>query len=319
MEHIRKLVDYLNEKDPELRLRANDTYFAHLETVLLPHLLRVVQKDNTLLSEIELLPGLNVGKIWDGSDTAWSRLHMALLHSFMHGDPKEKMGKLVESLKTMIPNLPGVGAQADQFMNMLNSEDNQESIKEMLELVMNTRLASLVSEIVQSLQFTDLDIKLDDPEELMEMMRNPMAHPALKEIMDRAQMLLREKIETGKINQQDLRREIETLRAKFQSAFGKYLNDSIIGAQGNTTGNTADQILSNHPEARRARMLARMQKKQRGGGGGGGPAQEEVDEEAIRRANAMADELLREEEAELTRAAARAKAQKKPTEKQLRK
>jgi hypothetical protein len=319
MEHIRKLVDYLNEKDPELRLRASDTYFAHLETVLLPHLLRVVQKDNTLLSEIELLPGLNVGKIWDGSDTAWSRLHMALLHSFMHGDPKEKMGKLVESLKTMIPNLPGVGAQADQFMNMLNSEDNQASIKEMLELVMNTRLASLVSEIVQSLQFTDLDIKLDDPEEVMEMMRNPMAHPALKEIMDRAQMLLREKIETGKINQQDLRREIETLRAKFQSAFGKYLNESIIGAQGNTTGNTADQILSNHPEARRARMLARMQKKQRGGGGGGGPAQEEVDEEAIRRANAMADELLREEETELTRAAARAKAQKKPTEKQLRK
>jgi hypothetical protein len=136
--------------------------------------------------------------------------------------------------------------------------------------------------------------------------------------MDRAQMLLREKIETGKINQQDLRREIETLRAKFQSAFGKYLNESIVGAQGNTTGNTADQILSNHPEARRARMLARMQKKQRGGGGGGS-TREEVDEEAIRRANEMADELLREEEAELTRAAARAKAQKKPTEKQLRK
>jgi hypothetical protein len=31
---------------------------------------------------------------------------------------------------------------------------------------------------------------------------------------------------------------------------------------GNTTGNTTQQILSNHPEARRARMLARLQKKQ---------------------------------------------------------
>lgn len=314
MEHIRKLVEYLNEKDPELRLRANDTYFTHIETVLLPHLLRVVQKDNTLMSEIELLPGVNVGKIWDGSDTAWSRVHMALLHSFMHGDPKEKMSKLIDSLKGLVPGLGG--AQADQFMNMLNSEDNQSSIKEMLELVMNTRLASLVSEVVQSLQFSDLDIKLDDPEELMEMMRNPMAHPGLKEIMDRAQMLLREKIETGKINQQELRREIETLRAKFQSAFGKYLNESIVGAQGNTTGNTADQILSNHPEARRARMLARMQKKQRGGGGTAA-ASAEVDEESIRRANAMADELLREEEAESARA--KAHAQKKPTEKQLRK
>ena len=37
---------------------------------------------------------------------------------------------------------------------------------------------------------------------------------------------------------------------------------AMLGAGGNTTGNTGQQILSNHPDARRARMLARLQRKQ---------------------------------------------------------
>jgi hypothetical protein len=54
------------------------------------------------------------------------------------------------------------------------------------------------------------------------------------------------------------------LRAKFQSSFGKYLNEMIVGdGGGGTTGNTSAQILSNSPDARRARMLARLQKKQK--------------------------------------------------------
>ena len=41
------------------------------------------------------------------------------------------------------------------------------------------------------------------------------------------------------------------------------MNEQVLGVQGNTTGNTAAQILSNHPDARRARMMARLQKKQK--------------------------------------------------------
>jgi tRNA U54 and U55 pseudouridine synthase Pus10 len=97
----------------------------------------------------------------------------------------------------------------------------------------------------------------------MEILRNPQESPVIKEIMERAQAVLEERIRTGKINQQEIAREVENIRAKFQSSFGRYLNEMIIGDQGNTTGNTAAQILSNHPDARRARMLARLQKKQK--------------------------------------------------------
>ena len=127
---------------------------------------------------------------------------------------------------------------------------------------MNTRLVSLVGEIVQSLEFADLNLNLEDPEQVLRMLQNPQENEALKEIMDRARMILEEKIKSGKIDQNALRRDIENIRAKFQSSFGKYLNQAVLGEDaGNTTGNTSQVILSNHPDARRARITARMQRE----------------------------------------------------------
>lgn len=185
---------------------------------------------------------------------------MALMYSVLHGNPKEKFSKILESVKGMIP---GGSAQADEIQKILEDEDTQNSMSEMLELIMSTRLVSLIGEIVQSLEFTDLNINLEDPAQLLHMLQNPQENEALKEIMDRAKMILEDKIKTGKIDQNALRRDIETIRAKFQSSFGKYLNQAVLGEDaGNTTGNTPQVILSNHPDARRARMLARLQKKQ---------------------------------------------------------
>jgi hypothetical protein len=137
-------------------------------------------------------------------------------------------------------------------------------MSEILELIMSTRLVSLVGDIIGSLSFESLNIDLENPESILEMLRNPQEHEGLKELMDRAKMILEDRVKTGKLNPQELRRDIELIRAKFQSSFGKYLNEAILGEEsGNTTGNTAEQILSSHPDARRARMIARLQKKQK--------------------------------------------------------
>jgi len=257
MEHLRNLVSYFKEKDPETKWpRPSDELYAHLENVLLPHVLRVIQKDNALLAEVELFPGMKVP--WDGTDEAWSRLQTALIYAVLHGDPKEKFGKILESVKSMFP-----GSHADELDSILNDEDTKDSLKEMLDLIINTRLASIVGEIAQSISLEDLGVNLENPEELLAVMRNPQESPVIAEIMERAQAILEDRIRTGKINQQEIAREIEMLRAKFQSSFGRYLNQMVVGDEGNTTGNTAAQILSNHPDARRARMLARLQKKQK--------------------------------------------------------
>ncbi len=256
MEHIRKLVNQFKDKGAP---RASEELFKHIEDTFLPHLLRVLQKDNTLMKEVDLFPG--VRPEWSGSDEEWSLLNMAILYSVLHGDPKEKFGKILDSIKSLIP---GGSAQADEITNILEDAQNQSSIQELLELVMNTRLAGVLGDIVQTIKFDDLGIDFENPEQVLNMIRNPQDSPVLQELMDRAKMILEDRIKTGKINQQDMVREIETIRAKFQSAFGRYLNEMIVGDEGGgTTGNTSAQIMSNHPDARRARMLARLQKKQK--------------------------------------------------------
>ncbi len=257
MEHLRKLVSYFKDKDPETKWpRPSDELYAHLENVLLPHVLRVIQKDNALLAEVELFPEMKVP--WTGTEEEWSLLQTALIYAVLHGDPKEKFGKILESIKSMFP-----GSHADELDEILNDEDTKDSLKEMLDLIVNTRLAGLVGEIAQSISLDDLGVNLENPDQLLEILRNPQDNPVLKEMMERAQAILEDRIRTGKINQQEIAREVETIRAKFQSSFGRYLNQMIIGEEGDRTGNTAAQILSNHPDARRARMLARLQRKQK--------------------------------------------------------
>jgi hypothetical protein len=255
MEHLRNLVNLFKEAHPELR--ANEELFQHIETVLLPHLLRVVKRDDTLFQDIELFPGIKVA--WKPSDDNWKKVQMALVYSFLHGNPKEKFAKVMEAMKGAIP---GTAAQADEVQSILEDEETQSSMSEMLELIMSTRLVSLVGDIIQSINLEEINIDFEDPERLLQMLRNPQQSELLNEIMHRARAVLEEKIRSGKLNQNELRRDIEKIRAKFQSSFGKFLNQAVLGEDtGNTTGNTAQQILSNHPDARRARIMARLQRK----------------------------------------------------------
>lgn len=258
MEHIRTLVNAFREKHPGLKAR--EELFTHLEQTFLPHLLRVMQKDNALFTECEMFPGIKVE--WDGSEDMWKKFHMALLYSVLHGDPKEKFGKVFDAVKGAMPG-QGTGTQADEIQKILEDEETKSSMSEILELLMGTRLISLVGDIVASINLEDLDINLENPEQILEMLKNPKDSPVLNDIMERAKTILEDRIQTGKLNPQELRRDLELIRAKFQSSFGKYLNEAILGEEGgNTTGNTAQQILSHHPDARRARMVARLQKRQ---------------------------------------------------------
>jgi hypothetical protein len=239
--------------------KASDELFVHIEKELLPHLMKIVKKDNTLFTDEEdapeLFPGIKVK--WDGKDEAWQKLRMALMYAVLHGDPKEKFGAIFEQIKSAIP-----GNRQDEVSKILEDEDTQNSLKEILDLLMNTKLASIIGDLMQSIKFEDLDINLEDPDELIRLMQNPQDSDALRTIMERAQEHLKERIQTGKINQQELIREIEVLRAKMTSTFGKYMNEMVVGQREQpATGNTSREILSNSPEARRARMLARLHRK----------------------------------------------------------
>ena len=258
MESLRKLVTYFKGRQEGIP-KASEELFSHLEQVFFPHLLRVFQKDNTLMSEVELFPGVKVE--WSGSDEEWKMLFLALFSTLLQGNPKEKIGKVLETLKGAIPGMGATESQASEIESILDDEETKSSMSELLELILTTRLMSVVTDMLQSLDLTNLGIDFDDPEEVVQLLRNPQNSDVLNKLMERAKTVLEDRIKTGKIDPNELQRDIEMVRAKFQSSFGKYLNETLLGAEGNTTGNTAEQILSNHPDARRARMLARLQKR----------------------------------------------------------
>lgn len=262
MEHLRSLINYLKEKSPTTTFpKPTEELFNHIQTVLLPHALKVVQKDNTLFrgeAAVQLFEGVDIRPVWDASDEAWKRLHMTLLYSFLQGDSKDKLSKALEAFKAL---LPGGNAQTDEILKVLEQEDTESSLREIFELLVNTRLATVVGDLVSSMDLDDLGIDFDNPHELLEALQHPERSPVIQTIMKRAQTILEERIRTGRINQRELVRELETLRAKFQSTFGKYLNEMVVGQGGNTTGNTSQTIMGNSPDARRARMQARLQKK----------------------------------------------------------
>jgi hypothetical protein len=158
--------------------------------------------------------------------------------------------------------LPATHRDTDEILKTLGTEETSSAIAEIFELLMKTRLASIVGDIAASIKLDDIGIDFERPEEILEALQHPERSQAVRHIMEQVKTMLEERIKSGKINQQELVREIETLKAKFQSSFGKYMNEMVgVGREGPATGNTSQQIMSNSPEARRARMQARLQRK----------------------------------------------------------
>jgi hypothetical protein len=263
MDHLRAFIQYFKNKSPaSVFPRASDELYAHLTDVMTPHAMKIMQRDNTLFVGPEApqpLPGIDMCAQWDGTDEAWKLLHMVMIFSFFQGDPKEKVAQVMEAMKNV---LPSTHRDTDEILKTLETEETSSAISEIFEMLMKTRLASIVGEIAASIKLEDIGIDFERPDEILEALQHPESSRAVQHIMKQVKSMLDERVKTGKINQRDLIREVEMLKAKFQSSFGKYMKEMVgIGRERPETGNTGEQILSNSPEARRARMLARLQRK----------------------------------------------------------
>ena len=83
----------------------------------------------------------------------------------------------------------------------------------------------------------------------------------MKKCIGAVQKQLQSKLQRGELTQQQLQGDIEGLKLKVQGLFGNVLNESLLGGRRADVPSTV--LMSNSPEARRQRMLARLQRKQR--------------------------------------------------------
>lgn len=181
-----------------------------------------------------------------------------MIHGLLEGNPTDSMSKVVDLFKGW---WRGTGREDDEVEKLLADEETPSQLKALLDAVMESRLVVIMQEVVGELDFKDLGIDVEHPETLFDAVRD-MESPLIQTLLKRVQDGLERRIANGRISREEMIREIERLRALVQQTFGKVLNEQMFGAAGGPAI-PASVALGHGPEARRQRMLARLQKKVR--------------------------------------------------------
>lgn len=237
-----------------------DTTVKHIETTYYPHLIKILQRDGTFFDSPISFRSVDISTLWKNNeanrDAIWKHVLMCVLASFFHGDFKEKIGTVFSAMKGM---WAGSGQENDEISRILEDEKSEDYFKEILEYLQETRLAKIFMKLVEEIDVSEFDLNFENPQELVDILRNP-EHPKMKKVISKIQGMIQDKMQRGEFTQQQIVSEIEGIKAKVQSLFGNVFNDMLGGQRAEVP---AHVLMGNSPEARRQRMLARLQKKQR--------------------------------------------------------
>jgi hypothetical protein len=221
-----------------------------------PHISLIIQKDSSFFNEDRTVFGRNLSKLEESKrDLIFKNLLPCMIASFFHGDIKQKVGKISEIIKNL---WNASGQKNDAVTNILNDEASEGRFKDILDFILKSRLVKIFTSLMESFDMSEFELNVEDPAELIEMIKNP-ENPAIKKIITKIQNTIKDKIRKGEFDQNTIANEIEAIKAKVMSLFGNIFNDALGGRrQGNLP---AAAIMGNSPEARRQRMVARLQRK----------------------------------------------------------
>jgi hypothetical protein len=233
-----------------------DTDPADFEELITPIILKIMQKDKTVFDEEFTVFSVNVSPLFpQNPDMFWKNIQKCGIASFLGGDIKSKLNNIADSLKNV---WGGSGHSTDEIEKLLGTEESRSKVSEILEFVMTTRLAKVVMSIAESIDITELGIDFENPEELLKTFQAEEISPVMEKLMKKIKTILEDKVRKGEFTKEMIASDIETIKIKVQAAFGDMFMDMLGGRKADVESKV---ILSNSPEARRARMLARMQRK----------------------------------------------------------
>jgi hypothetical protein len=247
---------FVTEIFPDETIEVNTASAVAEFELFYPHVSLIIQKDSSFFNEDRTVFGRNLSKIDETKhDLIFKNLVPCMIASFFHGDIKQKVGKISDMIKNI---WNASGQQNDTVTKILNDEASEGRFKDILDFVLQSRLVKIFTSIMESFDISEFELNVEDPAELIEMMKNP-ENPAIKKIITKIQNTIKDKIRRGEFDQNTITREVEAIKAKVMSLFGNVFNDALGGRrQGNTP---AAVIMGNSPEARRQRILARLQRK----------------------------------------------------------
>lgn len=238
------------------------TEFAHykptdpeeFETLVTPVVIKVLQKNKEVFDSEFKVFGVDLSPLFpQNPDLFWKHIQKCSIASFMSGNVKDKFNKVADSLKEIWGNTHTTG----EIESLLGNEESRSKVSEIFEYVMTTRLAKVVTSLAESIDISDLGLDFEDPDQVLKAFQQGN-HPAIEKIGRKIKTTLEDKVRKGEFTKEMLAADIESIKVKVQAAFGDMFNEMLGGRKAEVSGRV---ILGNTPEARRARMIARMQRK----------------------------------------------------------
>jgi hypothetical protein len=237
--------------DEELEVKISEVV-AEFESFL-PQIVKIIQKDETFFDEERLVFGRDISKV-NNREAIWKNLVPCMIASFMHGDIRKKVGKISEIIKNV---WNASGQENDAVTSILNDEKSEGRFQEILDFIMNSRLVKIFTNFMKTIDIGDLELNFDNPAELIELLKDP-ENPKIKGVITKIQGIIKDKIRKGEIDQKVITTEVEAIKAKIMGLFGNIFNDALGGRRADVPSAV---LTGNSPEARRQRMIARLQRK----------------------------------------------------------
>ena len=249
------LVD-LNSKFPDVvpSAKLDEKDIEIFQKLFISDTMEVLKKDPSIFNEPKLVFGIDLSEIFkQNPELVWKYMQPCLFSSFLHGDIKSKITQMLPELLGAFKEQLGGQNEIDEI---LGDETKQSKIGEFIDYLKNSKFASLITSVFESIDLSDLDTS-----NIEEVLHNPtliQQHPIVLRIQGQIQSIMTNKVKNGELSKEAIIQEFETMKGKLQEFFGESLNEAL----GTQRSDVAPEVLlSNSPEARRARMIARLQRK----------------------------------------------------------
>ena len=254
--------NFLNELKVEKPDYNIDEEVKNIETYFYPEVLKILQRDETFFNSPRIFCKVDISELWKEADREmmWKQLQMCMFSSFLHGDIKEKISTLMNTVKSLWSQS---GQENDEISKILNDENSEDHFKEIIDYLQETRIAKLFTSLVESIQIDEFvnEINFDDPNQIFEIFKNP-ENPIMKKMINKVKDEIERRIQRGELTQNQILAEVEGIKNKIQSIFGNVINE-MLGMP--TNKNRGPRPILNTPQARaqnaRDRLRQRLERK----------------------------------------------------------
>jgi hypothetical protein len=218
----------------------------------------IAKRDVSLFTTERLMFGGDVSDVWNnGTDeiklNVWRKLQVCSIHYAFHGDMSEKFDNI---MSTAMPFFKTTDAYTAELDSILEDKETKNQFLDLLEFFKQSHLFDMFVEVFEKVDLSEIDVEIDETVVDYEALQK---NKSIQKLQETVTTVLKNKIRNGNISQADLNNDMVAMMGKIQTIFGESMNEMMGGAT--RKGPDPKIALSNTPEARKQRIVARMKRK----------------------------------------------------------